>query len=62
MDDKKTIQIRIDRKLHRQLKYNAIEKDKSITLLATQMIIYCLANKINFYDEISTIEIPKDSE
>lgn len=57
MQDQKTIQIRIDRKLHKQLKLRAFRNDKSITLLATQMILYCLANKTSFEDEIDTIEI-----
>lgn len=57
MENKKTIQIRIDRALHKQLKYRAIEDEKTITRVASQMISYCLANNIYFQDEISTIQI-----
>lgn len=60
--DKNTIQIRIDRKLHKQLKYRAINNEKTITLLASQMILYCLANRVNFYDELETIEVPEELE
>lgn len=57
MEDKKTIQIRIDRRIHKQLKYQSIEVDKTITHLATEMILYCLTNKINFNDEIRRSEV-----
>ena len=62
MDNKPTIQIRIDRQLHKQLKYHSFEVEKTITKLATQMILYCLANKIDFEDEIDTIQTKEDSE
>jgi hypothetical protein len=58
--EKKTIQIRMDRELHRQLKLHAFNTDKSITYLATQMILYCLVNKVSFLDEIETITVPED--
>jgi hypothetical protein len=57
MEDKKTIHIRINRDLHKQLKFQSIKVDKTITKLASQMILHCLANNINFFDEVDTIEI-----
>jgi hypothetical protein len=57
MEDKKTIQIRIDRNIHKQLKYQSIEVDKTITKLATEMLLYCLTNEINIDDEIRRSEV-----
>lgn len=57
MYNKKTIQIRIDRDLHRQLRQKAIDTEKTITFLGTQMITYCLINNVTLYDEIDTIKI-----
>ena len=50
--DKKTIQIRITRNRHKELKFATINRDKTITKLASQMIAYCLDNNINFDDDI----------
>jgi hypothetical protein len=57
MEDKKTIQIRIDRKIHKKLKYQSIEEEKTITQMATEMILYCLANNIIINDAISRSEV-----
>jgi hypothetical protein len=42
-----TIQIRIDRKLHKLLKYKALESEETITKLATDLISKGLANNNN---------------
>lgn len=57
MNNKNTIQIRIDRAIHKQLKYHSFGREKTITKTASQMILYCLANEIQFDDEIDTIQI-----
>jgi len=56
MTNKTTLQIRINRSLHKQLKYRSVEDGKTITRLASQMISHCLTNNIKFNDEIYTIE------
>ncbi|MFM2423763.1 MAG: hypothetical protein RLZZ70_150 [Candidatus Parcubacteria bacterium] len=58
--NKNTIQIRIDRNLHKQLKYRAFDCEKTITRVASQMILHCLANNVILYDDLKTIVIDED--
>lgn len=46
-NNRDTIQVRIERELHKHLKHESIEKETTITSLATAMIRYCITNKIN---------------
>lgn len=56
MKNNRTIQIRIERMIHKQLKLLAIQANTTITELASRIITQSLEDKVNLGYEINTIE------
>lgn len=46
-----TIQVRVQRDLHRELKHEAIRQNTTLLDLSNKMIRYCLDNNINFSEQ-----------